>query len=493
MDRENSESDLLKDWCEDQGVSEAYQYLHATGVTFSLLSHLTLQDINEILPPGAIKVSFRIRWQRWMEESNPASTGLSLTEHNPGILKRRQWEFFDFSEVLNTPQGKKLIETSKNLQHFEKRHRYALIEIIVDHAEEGKINLSCKLMEQISEDIEKVFPHEKKEIYFLPKSKDKKSYSGLLYSRYHNNKRKKAKVDKGKENENIRDQQSLNVADEVTLSQDDVTDEPINEDSVENPDSSDISANDFRHWNNTRQMRIEAISDNRDILLEWPILGHQNGYKLIDEDFKFIASTAKSIQVKWKPFFDKVVLFFEEHVKDRFCKSKFDDALGETDDDDRERALLLLLHAVLKPRGHIRMPQQKKGTKVKLVKPTIADAQSSMIIETVRPEDVDSHINEFKNKLEKSKRGFHPVIVYIKNGGYLVYITENIVYKTFTVQHAVDICFKGYYLFHFARYPIESGSVWFFIQKYFYEVTTDTDKLYIGQCIDLFNFCNNLQ
>lgn len=131
-------------------------------MTFSLLSHLTLQDINEILPPGAIKVSFRIQWQRWMEESNPASTSSSLTEHNPGILKRRQWEFFDLSEVLNTPQGKKLIETSKNLQHFEKRHRYALIEIIVDHAEESKINLTCKLMEQISEEIEKVFPHEKK-------------------------------------------------------------------------------------------------------------------------------------------------------------------------------------------------------------------------------------------------------------------------------------------------------------------------------------------
>jgi len=60
-------------------------------------------------------------------------------------------------------------------------------------------------------------------------------------------------------------------------------------------------------------------------------------------------------------------------------------------------------------------------------------------------------------------------------------IINKYTFKVETPLKAIDICFKSFFALNL-RYPIQSDHVWEFIQKYFYDITTEQDKKY--QCVD---------
>lgn len=50
-------------------------------------------------------------------------------------------------------------------------------------------------------------------------------------------------------------------------------------------------------------------------------------------------------------------------------------------------------------------------------------------------------------------------------------------YKLETPLKAVDICFKSFFTLNY-KYPLEGEQIWTFIQKYFYEIDTNSDKCF---------------
>jgi len=50
-------------------------------------------------------------------------------------------------------------------------------------------------------------------------------------------------------------------------------------------------------------------------------------------------------------------------------------------------------------------------------------------------------------------------------------------YKLETPLKVVDTCFKSFFTLNY-KYPVEGEQVWGFIQKYFFEINTDTDKCF---------------
>ncbi|GAB0093910.1 hypothetical protein DMENIID0001_091020 [Sergentomyia squamirostris] len=80
-----------------------------------------------------------------------------------------------------------------------------LVEIIVEYAIAKNIELSCKNMALISEEIVEVFPTEEMETYYSPKiTKTKKCYGGMLYCRYHNSKRRVSRLAAKKNRKHVR-------------------------------------------------------------------------------------------------------------------------------------------------------------------------------------------------------------------------------------------------------------------------------------------------
>jgi len=56
-------------------------------------------------------------------------------------------------------------------------------------------------------------------------------------------------------------------------------------------------------------------------------------------------------------------------------------------------------------------------------------------------------------------------------------IVNNHIFKVESGLKAVDICFKSFFALNL-NYPDESKQVWYFIQKYFYNIETKYDKCY---------------
>jgi len=68
---------------------------------------------------------------------------------------------------------------------------------------------------------------------------------------------------------------------------------------------------------------------------------------------------------------------------------------------------------------------------------------------------------------------------------------DSIKFKAFTVIRAIDLCFKIFHLFDL-EYPIQSGAVWLFIQKYLYSIKTKFDKSHPNLNQIIYDLENNL-
>lgn len=72
-----------------------------------------------------------------------------------------------------------------------------------------------------------------------------------------------------------------------------------------------------------------------------------------------------------------------------------------------------------------------------------------------------------------------PYMIFVETGdGQVVsfYVVINkFFYKVESALKAVDICFKSFFAFHL-NYTKESEQIWFFIQKYMYNIETKYDN-----------------
>lgn len=56
---------------------------------------------------------------------------------------------------------------------------------------------------------------------------------------------------------------------------------------------------------------------------------------------------------------------------------------------------------------------------------------------------------------------------------------DNILYKIDSFLKALDVCFKTFHCLD-AEYPTEAVHIWLFVQKYFYNIDTKSDKKLSG-------------
>jgi len=72
-------------------------------------------------------------------------------------------------------------------------------------------------------------------------------------------------------------------------------------------------------------------------------------------------------------------------------------------------------------------------------------------------------------------------------------VINKFVYKVETPLKAVDICFKSFFALNLS-YPTECDHVWEFVQKFFYDISTNHDKQYqsVDNTINDFKYIQNL-
>jgi len=141
------------------------------------------------------------------------------------------------------------------------------------------------------------------------------------------------------------------------------------------------------------------------------------------------------------------------------------------------------------------VPTSKKVTiddrgKKNIIKFSIKDSQNTFMVfcSTV------TMVEEYITNCNQLKLPIHPFIIIIgtplEPREIIVYF-DSIKFKVFTVIRAIDLCFKIFQLFNL-KYPIQSGAVWHFIQKYLYSIKTKFDKSYPNLNQIIYDLENNV-
>lgn len=129
--------------------------------------------------------------------------------------------------------------------------------------------------------------------------------------------------------------------------------------------------------------------------------------------------------------------------------------------------LLTLLHAILPP-----LAKPNKGKRI-----TIKEAQEYLIILCGQSSNITDKIHE----ISKKKKPMQPFIILVGSNiqaidDFYVYF-DYIIYKLSTFLKSLEVCFKIFFVFNL-HYPNEIQHIWFFIQKYFFEINNESDAIY---------------
>lgn len=86
--------------------------------------------------------------------------------------------------------------------------------------------------------------------------------------------------------------------------------------------------------------------------------------------------------------------------------------------------------------------------------------------------------NEKLNKSLRTGERLQPYMIFVETDSQVTsfyVIINKFYYRVESALKAIDICFKSFFVFNL-KYPIQCEQIWYFIQKYFYEIITKFDK-----------------
>jgi len=116
--------------------------------------------------------------------------------------------------------------------------------------------------------------------------------------------------------------------------------------------------------------------------------------------------------------------------------------------------------------------------KRRIVKTSISDAKTSFLLQVVSMNDLHVQIQLQIDNAYKKKEKVQPFICIVgadldgTKDFYVYYF--NTYYKLSNIIRALDTCFKIFQVFNL-QYPIQSGLVWTFVQKFIYDIHNECD------------------
>lgn len=133
---------------------------------------------------------------------------------------------------------------------------------------------------------------------------------------------------------------------------------------------------------------------------------------------------------------------------------------------EKEVEILNLLHTILKPTGRFR----HKSEKTNFWKISIEDSVESFFLNVQSLLELDEKIRQKRNYYSEYSLTLQPLIIRIKNTEkqFGVYLDKKY-YLFKTIQQALDICFKSFFVFDL-KYPVECTLVWKFFENYVYKI-----------------------
>ncbi|GAB0086693.1 hypothetical protein DMENIID0001_008020 [Sergentomyia squamirostris] len=389
-------------------------------------------------------------------------------------------------------------------------HRTDIVETIVKLYVKSSTFMDDAAMNTAAEAICQIFENEDKVLYYVPPSTGH-SRAGILYNTYNRITRRLRKEGTWPSKYRPRVQKES----ESQIQDADFSDDKIYMKNWLRTHKSPWTTVE-KYWIDTYEMRKADLVSKKDMLEEWPLFQHSDGWRMIEIDFlqrfghnghfleqfpNFVANTA----------------FLQSHLKDPECLELLK-KFPECTDDTKDYLALYFLHHLLPPtvtkkmkepnnegRNQVtgkktsseaskKVTREKKVTKEtaaatsvastketkptkqkKTFKPTIIDSINSMLIFIANEENIRLELEELdaSHKIGRTKR--QPLIILIgsqDNIEGIVLSVNHVLYKFNSLLSCVDVLIKLHYSLNLC-YASESKLVYEFLERYFYGLSPD--------------------
>ncbi|XP_029342304.1 uncharacterized protein LOC115033602 [Acyrthosiphon pisum] len=185
-DNVQSISHLLNEW----GLSCLYKTCLTELVDVVTLSRMIRKEIMKLAEkfPLGVQVTLRYNVEKWQKQNdsniNLASNSISLPSCSKEVLPSDLSSSFVLFDVLKCTSGAMITEYYRSHNSLNDNIRTLLVELIIQHLISNKIVMSVALAENVADQIQRIFPSELKENYFM---KDQsKQPKGKIYCKYFN-------------------------------------------------------------------------------------------------------------------------------------------------------------------------------------------------------------------------------------------------------------------------------------------------------------------
>ncbi|GAB0090360.1 hypothetical protein DMENIID0001_050870 [Sergentomyia squamirostris] len=274
-----------------------------------------------------------------------------------------------------------------------------------------------------------------------------------------------------------------------------------------------------QYWSETYQLRQADMVSEKNLLLEWPLFQHSDGWRLIELDFlKKFGHNGQFLERF--PNFVTDTEFFQSHLKDAECLN-FLKEFSKYNEDTKDYLALRFLHHLLPPTVTA-LKKEKKNTKEnegkngcknegenegknegkngtkkkktskptiegdnegenegkngtkkkKTSKPTILDSLHSMVIFLQNEENIRLELEDIdaEHKTNRTKR--QPLILLIgsvENIEGIFVAVDHVLFKFSNLLSCLDILFKVHYSLNIS-FACECKLVFEFFERYFYDL-----------------------
>ncbi|XP_058974399.1 uncharacterized protein LOC101890023 isoform X2 [Musca domestica] len=468
----------LKSLLDEWEFPEMYSVLQENEITINELKHLTNEDLKEIIPVLGKRIRFREKLFLWKEKICPQSNETLSVHSKVGTWLNSPANskgFNDIAQILRScGKGRAIVDYYTENNQLLESHRHDIISIILEEVVTSNCILHISDFTLICEQILSLFPNENKDFYFIPRG-PRKNPSGRLYDKYHNLKSKRRKVLGRSLSNQINESSEEDEIDEKTLSS---LKEILRTDVSKCLSNSCNQTKASEFWVTTfpiRKKDIKAAKSNVVLLNHWPGYKQSFGYVLIKSDFKLLYPDSENLLYsKWEKFINRIIDFFNSNIKDQASREELALCKQLSNKDSVNYMVIKLLNSVIKPTARFK---SQDGNVLK--KFTISDAQESLTLHVTNLSDYEVKINGLKEKYYASSNTLQPIIIVVgasmlNINQFFIYF-DSVLYSLNSYIECVDVTFKIFNVLNLS-YPKASEGVWYFIQKFFYNITTPFDK-----------------
>uniref|UniRef100_A0A2S2NVE9 SAM domain-containing protein n=1 Tax=Schizaphis graminum TaxID=13262 RepID=A0A2S2NVE9_SCHGA len=373
-------------------------------------------------------------------------------------------------KILNNySDGNLVIKYYESVGSLNQSMRNTLASVIIKHEIQHNTKIDKIKFLFLSNGIHNLFSNETKETYFTPYYKEGHNITpmrGKLYDKY------------------------CNLKKEIKKTNDQSIDIPTN--SISDDNSINLKNSDYEDkllWlkNNVEPIQtlqtfwietMEYRQKKKENLIElYPGLQRPTGYILIELDFQHLYPNKEFLLLNKIDVFKVQLIKYIDKFNFQFGVQHFNtvrELKNPSKPGNDYLSILKLLPLLFQPITIRLNNKRKKDCMPSVWRPSKVEQAAAFI--TFIP-DVSELKTLHNSKIEKALQfglTLQPYVV-IVGSNEIFTVVNNIYFKLETPLKGLDVCFKTFFSLNI-HYPAESEQVWFFIQKYFYDINLKSDK-----------------